>query len=172
MKAFLSEVLAAVKEGPALFFAPVAGAIAALRAEDLHEESRMSTIKTILAEGEWLTAEQLNALQPEPPAQKSQPASNWKRDGRIYSVNHGGREYFARYQFDGAYQPLPVIKDILQAFGPAVDSWKIAAWFCFPNGWVSKPGTAGQEPVAPQDALDRRDAVLNAAAKHHSSYVA
>lgn len=27
MKAFLREVLAAIKEGPALFFAPVAGAI-------------------------------------------------------------------------------------------------------------------------------------------------
>lgn len=172
MKAFLSEVLAAVKEGPALFFAPVAGAVEALRAEDLHEESRMSTIKTILAEGEWLTAEQLNALQPDPPAQKSQPASNWKRDGRIYSVNHGGREYFARYQFDEAYQPLPVIQDVLQAFGYIADTWEIAAWFAFPNGWISKPGTAGQEPMTPQDALDRREALLNAAAQRHGSYVA
>lgn len=132
----------------------------------------MNTIETILEDGEWLTAEQLNAMQPDPPAQKFQPASDWKRHGRIYSVNQGGQEYFARYQFDGAYQLLPVIQDVLRAFGDDADTWQIAAWFAFPNGWISKPDTAGQEPMAPQDALDRRDAVLNAAAKHHGSYVA
>ena len=134
--------------------------------------ARLRTVRTVLEEGEWLTAEQLNALQPKPPAQKSQPASDWKRRGRIFEVNYSGREYFARYQFDEAYQPLPVIKDILRAFGTVADAWKIATWFHFPNGWLMKPGTDEQQPVAPKDTLDQRNQVLSAASKRHGSYVA
>jgi len=134
--------------------------------------ARLKTIRAILEDGEWLTAEQLNALQPKPPAQKSQPASDWKRRGRVFSVSHGGREYFPRYEFDEAFQPLPVIRDVLKAFGEVADTWKIAAWFNFPNGWISKPGTGGQEPMAPKDALDQRDALLRAAAARQGSYVA
>jgi len=134
--------------------------------------ARLKTIRAILEDGEWLTAEQLNALQPKPPAQKSQPASDWKRRGRIFSVSHGGREYFPRYEFDEAFQPLPVIRDVLKAFGEVADTWKIAAWFSFPSGWISKPGTGGQEPMAPKDALDQRDALLRAAAARQGSYVA
>jgi len=133
---------------------------------------RLKTTKRILEEAEWLTAEQLNAMQPNPPAQKSYPASDWKRRGRIFSVSYKGRELFANYQFDEAYQPLPIIRDILKALGGISDNWKIAAWFNSPNGWISKPGTAGKEPMAPKDALDQRNAVLSAASNRHGSYVA
>jgi hypothetical protein len=134
--------------------------------------ARLRTVRAILEEGEWLTAEQLNAMQPKPPAQKSQPASNWKRRGRIFGVNYGGREYFARYQFDEAYHPLPVIKDVLREFGTVADTWKIAAWFHFPNGWISRPGTAAGEPLAPKDAVDQRHALMRAVTRRHASYVA
>jgi hypothetical protein len=133
---------------------------------------RLQTIKQILEEDEWLTAEQLNRLQARPPAQKSHPASDWKRRGRIFGVAYGGREYFARYQFDEAYQPLPIIRDILKALGEVADPWKIAAWFHFPNGWIANPGETEPQPVAPKDALDRREAVLNAAARRKGTYVA
>ena len=133
---------------------------------------RMQTVREVFTDGDWLTAEQLNALQPDPPANKSHPASDWKRRGRIFSVNHGGRDYFARYQFDALYQPLPVIKDILKAFGPVADPWVLAAWFHFPNGWIAQPGRDGEHAVAPKDAFDRRESVLNAAAQRQASYVA
>jgi hypothetical protein len=133
---------------------------------------RMQTIRKVLEEGQWLTAEQLNRLQPQPPANKSHPASDWKRRGRIFSVSHGGKEYFARYQFDALYQPLPIIKDILKAFGEVADPWTLAAWFHFPNGWIARKGDAGVAPVAPKDALDQREALLNAAAQRQTSYVA
>lgn len=133
---------------------------------------RMKTVQQVFAEGEWLTAEQINALQLDPPANKSHPASDWKRRGRIFSVNYGGKEYFARHQLDALYQPLPIIKDILKAFGEVADPWVLAAWFHFPNGWIAKPGTQGNQSVAPKDALDRRDVVLNAAAQRQASFVA
>jgi hypothetical protein len=138
--------------------------------ERLH---RLQTIREIFNE-EWLTAEMLNRLQPEPPANKSLPASDWKRRGRIFSVSFGGKEYFPRYEFDAAYQPLPLIRELLAAFGAVADTWKIASWFHYPNGWIAQPGPKGKgvEPVAPKDALDRRDDLMKALAKRKGSYVA
>ncbi len=130
---------------------------------------RMQTLHQIFAEGDWLTAEQLNALQQNPPKNKAHPASDWKRRGRVFSVSHGGREYFARYQFDALYQPLPVIRDVVKAYGEIADAWALAAWFHFPNAWILGPGGA---PIAPRDALDRHDAVVAAAKRHRTSYVA
>lgn len=130
---------------------------------------RMGTLRKVFNAGDWLTAEQLNALQAEPPKSKSQPASDWKRRGRIFGVSRSGREYFARYQFDAMYEPLPVIRDVLKAFGEVADPWVLAAWFHFPNGWiVSSDGV----PVAPKEALDRRDDLIRAAPRRHDSYVA
>ena len=130
---------------------------------------RMRTLRQVFAEGDWLTSEQLNALQDAPPKSKSQPASDWKRRGRIYGVSRSGREYFARYQFDAMYEPLPVLREVLEAFGEVADPWVLAAWFHYPNAWiVGADGT----PTAPKDALDRRDDVVGAALKRHTSYVA
>ena len=133
---------------------------------------RMKTVQQVFAEGDWITAEHVNALQADPPTNKSHPASDWKRRARIFSVNYGGKEYFARYQFDALYQPLSIIKDILKAFGAVADPWVLAAWFHFPNGWIAKRGSAGSESAAPKDALDQRGVVLNAAAQRQASYVA
>ncbi len=130
---------------------------------------RMRTLRQVFGEGDWLTSEQLNALQDAPPKSKSQPASDWKRRGRIYSVSRGGREYFARYQFDAMHEPLPVIREVLQAFGAVADPWVLAAWFYYPNAWIVDESGA---PVAPKDALDRREDVVRAAVKRRTSYVA
>ena len=93
----------------------------------------MQSLRQIFAEEDWLTSEQLNVLQDTPPKSKSQPASDWKRRDRIYGVTRAGREYFARYPFDALYQPLPVIREILEAFGEVADPWALAAWFHYPN---------------------------------------
>lgn len=135
---------------------------------------RMQTVNTVLAETEWLTAEQVNALQPEPPANRSLPASDWKRRGRVFAVNHGGRELYPRWQFDAAYQPLPVVKAVLAAFGPVADPWTLAAWFHFPNGWLVHERAAGQalQAAAPKDRLDDAAAVVHAARQRRHGYAA
>lgn len=130
---------------------------------------RMRTLRQVFAEGDWLTSEQLNSLQDAPPKSKSQPASDWKRRGRVFSVSRGGREYFARYQFDAMYEPLPIVREVLEAFGDVADPWVLAAWFHYPNAWLAG-GDGGA--LAPKDALDRRDDVVQAALKRRTSYVA
>ncbi|AJX96921.1 hypothetical protein [Burkholderia pseudomallei] len=133
---------------------------------------RQKSIRAIFARGDWLTAGQINVLQAAPPSNEAQPASDWKRCGDIFSVFFRGEEYFAGYQFDASGQPLPIIKEILNALGPVDDPWRIAAWFHFQNGWISGSGAREGEPVSPMDALDRRDALLNAARHMHGTYVA
>lgn len=133
---------------------------------------REETMRAVFISGNWLTAEQINALQSSSPADKTQPAGEWKGRGRIFGVISDGKEYFAGYQFDATGQPLPVIKEILDMLGPVADPWKIAAWFHFPNGWISGTGEREGQPVAPLDALDRREAVINAARHRLGGYVA
>jgi hypothetical protein len=133
---------------------------------------RQKTLCTVFARGEWLTAGQINALQSAPPADKTLPAGEWKSRGRIFSVTFEGKEYFAGYQFDATCQPLPVIKEILEALGEVRDSWRLAAWFHFPNGWISGTGANENQPMAPMDALDRPDAVVEAARHMRGEYVA
>ncbi|KVV46727.1 hypothetical protein WK92_24545 [Burkholderia ubonensis] len=133
---------------------------------------RQETMRTIFAQGDWLTAEQINARQTMPPANKAQPASDWQRRGHIFSVSIGGKEYFAAYQFDDMCQPLPVIREILAALGPVADSWKIAAWFHFKNGWIPGTGNRDGQPVAPMNALDRREVLIHAAKQMDGTYIA
>jgi hypothetical protein len=133
---------------------------------------RLQTIREIFEQEEWLTADMLNRLQPEPPSNRSLPASDWKRRGRIFSVTFGGKEYFPRYEFDAAYQPLPLMKELLAAFGTVADTWKIAAWFHYPNGRIVESGPEGVKAIAPKDALDRRSDLMKTLETRTGSYVA
>jgi hypothetical protein len=133
---------------------------------------QMATVQKVFAETDWLTAEEINQLQDKPPAKKSLPASDWKRRGRVFSVTYDGKEYYPRYQFDAKYQPLPVISDILKAYGECADTWSIATWFHFPNGWIAKEVGDEAVPVAPKDALDRSSDVIRAARNQQGTYIA
>lgn len=110
-------------------------------------------ISEIFHKEEWLTAEIVNRHQPRPPSNPSLPVDDWKRRGRIFSVTFGGQEYFPRYQFDATYQPLPLIRDILAAFGAVDDTWKIAAWFHYPNGRIVKESTKASKQSLPRMRL-------------------
>lgn len=140
----------------------------------LIEESlrRLQTIQEIFSEEKWLTAEMMNHLQAEPLSNQLLPASDWKRQGRIFSVMFEGKEYFPRYEFDAAYQPLPLIGEVLAAFGSVADTWQIAAWFHYPNGRIIESGDRGIKSVAPKDALDRREDLIKAIEERKGSYVA
>jgi len=125
---------------------------------------RFETVEEILKDGEWLTAQMLNARQPGP---ASDFATEWKRSRRIFSVPFAGEDYLPRYQSDAFYMPVPVISKVLEAFGPNADTWKIAAWLHYPNAWIVESGPVGVRTVAPKDVLDRPVDVLNAPRAAH-----
>jgi hypothetical protein len=60
----------------------------------------------------------------------------------------------------------------LKRLGSVEDAWAVAVWFHFPNGWINRRDRIEIGPIAPKDALDLREAVLEAAAKRQGTYVA
>lgn len=148
--------------------------ICEIRASDSHDSEplearldRTGMLKEILEGSSWLTARQIRELQKEEPAERGQPMKAWKSEARIFGLRCRGKELFPAYQFDEAtHEPLPVIREILEALGPVSDPWVVAAWFHYPNGWITRPRDHGKrfEPIAPMHALHTHDTVLAAAA--------
>ena len=128
---------------------------------------RIDTINEILQDGRSLTAAMLNSLQTDP---SRDVATEWKRSRKIFSVAFNGKDYFPHYQFDASHQPLPIISEVIGKFGPDAGTWIIAAWFHYPNGWIVDSAPGGVHAVAPKDALDRPDEILNALERRTGSY--
>lgn len=84
----------------------------------------------------------------------SEPASRWKREGKIFSIRHGRADRYPAFQFlDGA--PRPVVRSVLAALPDSMTGWQTALWFASGNGWLD-----GDEP---QQRLDDGDLVVGAA---------
>lgn len=80
---------------------------------------RLRTLQNIISDGVRLTAEALPEL--------SEAACEWMCQGRILCVPWEGVERFTADQFapvDG--RPLPVLRQVLKAFGSAPDPWVLA----------------------------------------------
>ena len=101
-----------------------------------------------------LTGAEVRAASGLKPRNKSEPASRWKREGRLFAVRRSGIDHYPAFQFaDGT--PRPVIKKILSALPKGMTAWQIAMWFASGNGWLD-----GDEP---QECLSDPDAVVDAA---------
>lgn len=107
-----------------------------------------------LRETPVLTGAEVRAASGLSPKNTSEPASRWKREGRIFAVRHRGRDLYPTFQLaDG--QPRSVIKNILAVIPSSVTPWQVAMWFASGNGWLD-----GAEP---QECLDAADEVVEAA---------
>jgi hypothetical protein len=84
-------------------------------------------------------------------------ASKWRRKGEIFAVNYGGRPGYFAFQFDPMTgRPKPAIAEIIQAFPPNTDGWRLALWLTSAN-----PRLSNRRPV---DVLDRKpEQVIEAA---------
>ena len=107
-----------------------------------------------LAEVTLLTATQVRAQSGLNPRNKSEPASRWKREGKIFAVRKGVSYFYPAFQFENG-QPRPVIRKILAEIADRFTPWQIAFWFESGNGWLD-----GEEP---QNCLDRIEDVVMAA---------
>ena len=116
----------------------------------------------LLAHEAWSTASLVNARQPAPLDDKEALARRWLAERRIFAVTFEGTALFPSYQFGPTGQPHPVIEAVLEVFG-AVEPRVVAAWFAFPNAWISRVSRFGMDAVAPREALGRAEEVLHAA---------
>ncbi len=101
-----------------------------------------------------LNAADIRATSGLAPRNRSEPASRWKREGKLFAVRRSGIDLYPAFQFaDGA--PRPVVKAVLAALPDSMTGWQIAMWFASGNGWL--------DGATPQDRLSDRADVIEAA---------
>ena len=70
----------------------------------------------------------------------------WLREARVISLAFGHEALYPRFQFDAAFQPRPVIAQILAALPREIGAWPTALWFASAN--------TALEGRRPMDGLD------------------
>ena len=113
-----------------------------------------------LQETPTLTGAQIRAASGLSPKNRSEPASRWKREGRVFAVRHGGRDLYPAFQFQDG-QPLPVIRRVLDEMPPSATDWQVALWFASGNGWLD-------DDAEPQTRLSDEREVVEAARRFAS----
>jgi len=131
--------------------------------EDKLVEDNIALRKWFLENVECLTSADIHRMAAGPKGNTSEPASRWRREGKIFGVKVRGSYRYPAFQFEhGA--PKPVIKDILAALPEDMEEWDRALWFASANGWLDGP--------APIDMLDtNKDKVVDAARREGEDVV-
>jgi hypothetical protein len=91
---------------------------------------------------------------------KSAAANRWATDGKIFSVSHGGKQCYPRFQFKHG-QPRPIVARILHALGPEKSGWDRAFFFATPNSYL---GDA--KPIDRLDDKSMEDLLVQLANRH------
>ncbi len=107
-----------------------------------------------LAETPLLTAAEVRQQSGLTPRNKSEPASRWKREGKLFALRKGSVDLYPAFQFEDG-TPKPVMGKILAALPGEMTPWQTALWFASGNGWLD-----GEEP---QNCLARPEEVIEAA---------
>ena len=115
--------------------------------------------KAVLANGDWLTAAEVAQLAGLSTRNPSAQPNKWKRQGQIFTIYHGGVNYFPGYGLDCAtgFRPVKALARVIDTFAEYKDGWGMAYWFASVNGFLD-----GQRP---QDVLAHNPARVLAAAK-------
>jgi hypothetical protein len=101
-----------------------------------------------------LSAEQVTTQAGSNARNRSQTASRWKNDGKIFAVSFQSAERFPAFQFkDG--RPIPAIAQILKQLPPEMSPWETAFWFVSTNGWL--------DGASPLESLGNAEQVIEAA---------
>ena len=107
-----------------------------------------------LQETRYFTLAGVRAASGLAPRNISEPASRWKREGRLFAVRRAGRDLYPAFQFEDGV-PRPAIRKILAALPKDMTDWQVALWFASANGWLD-----GNEP---QKSLSKPNNVIEAA---------
>ena len=119
-----------------------------------HDNARLRA--GYLRETSLLTTAQVRSASGLEPRNKSEPASRWKREGKLFAVRLRGADLYPAFQFEDG-SPRAVIKKVLAALQKDMSGWQVAMWFASGNGWL--------DGDPPQERLLEPNAVIDAALK-------
>lgn len=90
----------------------------------------------IFADAIWLLARELSEKANFKSSNPSAGPNRWKLAGKIFAIQHNGKDYFPEYALDEGYRPLPVVKEVMALFGGSKTPWGLAIWFGSENSWL------------------------------------
>jgi len=85
-----------------------------------------------------LTSAQLHERAGFPGNNPSQTGLRWRKQGKLFSINHGGRELYPAFQLGPDGRPLPIVAELLEILARDTDrtEWDNALWFAGETGWL------------------------------------
>ena len=85
-----------------------------------------------------LTSTQLHEGAGFPGNNPSQTGLRWRKQGKLFSINHGGRELYPAFQLGPDGRPLPIVAELLEILARDADrtEWDNALWFAGESGWL------------------------------------
>jgi hypothetical protein len=85
-----------------------------------------------------LTSAQLHERAGFPGNNPSQTGLRWRKQGKLFSINHGGRELYPAFQLGPDGRPLPIVAELLEilARDPDRTEWDNVLWFAGESGWL------------------------------------
>lgn len=122
-------------------------------------EATVSLRTEFLEEVPVLTSAEVHANAGFPSGNSSQTVHRWRKGGKIFAVNHGGRDLYPAFQFGQDGRPLPIVAELLRIL--RMDSertdWDNALWFAGESGWL--------DGKAPNDCLQSDPEAVKRAAE-------
>ena len=97
-----------------------------------------------------------------PGSNPSQTVLRWRKQGKIFSISHGGRELYPSFQFGDDGRPRPIVAELLQILARDKDrsEWDNALWFAADSGWLE-----GKTPI---DLLQSQPQLVKQAAEQEA----
>ncbi|PWK09408.1 hypothetical protein [Pantoea ananatis] len=122
-----------------------------------NDKRKESLREFVLNDAEWLDANQLSEAVGFKNKNRSAGPNTWKRRNKIFAISYKGKNLYPRYCLDEAFEPLPIVKEILEIFDNTKSGWVLAFWFGTSNSWLN-----GEKP---KDVLNGDKKKLIRAAK-------
>jgi hypothetical protein len=107
-------------------------------------ESTADLRREFLEQVPVLTSAQVHQRAGFPGGNPSQTVHRWRKQGKIFAANHGGRDWYPAFQFGDDGRPLPIIEELLARLrrDPERTDWDNALWFAGDSGWLD-----GKSPI-------------------------
>ncbi|WP_218511957.1 hypothetical protein [Variovorax sp. dw_308] len=124
----LTQILTAANKLERESVQEIVDGIKAQHREVLRTKLELRAIKAVMTGTEWRTAAELGRLFNPNVVNARSGVNRWRANGRIFGIDHQGRELYPAYVFDATWRPLPAIRkvlDVLTGLPPIL----IAGWF-------------------------------------------
>lgn len=112
--------------------------------------------KAVLKNGAWLTAAEVAQLAGLSTRNPSAQPNKWKRRGQIFTIHHGGVDYFPGYGLDrdAGFRPVKALARVIDTFAEHKDGWGMAYWFHSVNSFLGGNRPQDLLATAPERVIE------------------